>query len=163
MPPASSPQQVLDVVVAIFAAYVLALPLGWERKTKGAANVGWRTLPLVSVGACAYLLLSRFLYEQGIFDADGLGRSLRSMMTGIGFIGGGAILKRTKSVRGVAGVTTATSVWTAGAVGACVAHGYYTIAVVLTLTEMFVIGLTGRLERMAEPAREQESDERDLQ
>lgn len=135
---------VIDTVVAIMTAYLLALPLGWERKSKGRAHVGWRTLPLVSVATCAYLLISRELYEHGIFDVDGLARTLRAMMTGIGFIGGGAILKRKRTVKGV---TTATSVWTTGAIGASVAFGYYTVAVVLTLTDLLVIDLTRRLAR----------------
>ncbi|HEY7958248.1 MAG TPA: hypothetical protein VII38_23275, partial [Polyangia bacterium] len=67
----------LDMVVAIAAAYLLALPLGWERKSHGAAHIGWRTLPLVSVGTCAYLLIGRYLYQRGILDADGPARMLR--------------------------------------------------------------------------------------
>ena len=138
-----------DDVVAILAAYLLALPLGWERKARGGAHIGWRTLPLVSVGACAYLLISRSLYERGIFDADGMARSLRAMMTGIGFIGGGAILKGTKTVTGV---TTATIVWTTGAIGGCVAHGYYTVAVVLTVTNLCVVEITGLVARHTSPS-----------
>ena len=136
----------IDTLVAILTAYLLALPLGWERKTQGAAHIGWRTLPLVSVATCAYLLISRDLYERGILDADGPARTLRAMMTGIGFIGGGAILKGTKAVRGV---TTATSVWTTGAIGASVAYGYYIVAVVLMLANLFVVAVTGRLARRA--------------
>ena len=135
---------VMDTLVAIMTAYLLAVPLGWERKSRGTAHIGWRTLPLVSVGACAYLLISRNLYEREIFDADGLARALRSMMTGIGFIGGGAILKGEKRVTGV---TTATSVWTTGAIGASVAYGYYIVAVVLALTNLFVVDITRRLAR----------------
>jgi putative Mg2+ transporter-C (MgtC) family protein len=138
-------QHVLDALVAIAAAYLLAMPLGWERGAKGAAGVGLRTLPLVSVGTCAYLLISRYLYERGIFDADGEARLLRAMMTGIGFIGGGAILKDATHVDGVGGVTTAASVWTTGAIGASIAHGYYTVAAVLSVTSLFVIEITGRL------------------
>jgi putative Mg2+ transporter-C (MgtC) family protein len=141
----SQDQHVLDTMVAIAAAYVLALPLGWERETKSAARVGLRTLPLVSVGTCAYLLVARYLHERGTFDADGQARSLRAMMTGIGFIGGGAILKNATHVEGVGGVTTAASVWTVGALGASIAHGYYTFAVVLTVTSLFVVDVTGRL------------------
>jgi putative Mg2+ transporter-C (MgtC) family protein len=137
---------VIDTLVAIMAAYLLALPLGWERKIRGTAHIGWRTLPLVSVGACAYLLISRDLYEHGIFDEDGPARVLRAMMTGIGFIGGGAILKGEKAVKGI---TTAASVWTTGAIGASAAYGYYTVAVVLTLTNLFVVDVTRRLARHA--------------
>jgi len=145
MPFASEDQHLLDTVVAIVAAYLLALPVGWEREAKSAARVGLRTLPLVSVGSCAYLLIARYLYERGIFDADGQARSLRAMMTGIGFIGGGAILKRAAHVEGVGGMTTAASVWTMGALGASIAHGYYTFAVVLSLTSLVVVDVTGRL------------------
>jgi len=139
------PQHVVDIAVALAAAYLLALPIGWERKTRGLAEVGLRTLPLVSVATCAYLLLSRLLYERGIFDVDGVARSLRAMMTGIGFIGGGAILKRVKGVKGVAGVTTAASVWATGAIGASVAHGYYSLALALTVTDLLIVGVTSRL------------------
>lgn len=145
MPFASPDQHVLEAVVAIVAAYLLALPLGWERKAQGAAHVGLRTLPLVSVGTCAYLLIGRYLRERGIFDADGEARALRSMMTGIGFIGGGVVLKRAEHVTGVGGVTTAASVWTMGAIGASIAHGYYTVAVVLTLTSLFIVEVTVKL------------------
>ncbi|WP_373047150.1 MgtC/SapB family protein [Vulgatibacter sp.] len=138
-----------DVALALVAAYLLALPLGWERKARGTGGVGLRTMPLVSVATCAYLLLSRFVYESGIFDADGLARAMRAVMTGIGFIGGGAILKHARGVRGVVGVTTAASIWTTGAIGASVAHGYYSLAVVLALTALLVISFTGRLARTA--------------
>lgn len=142
-------QRVIDTVVAITAAYVLAVPLAWERKTEGAAHLGLRTLPLVSVGTCAYLLLGRFLFERGVFDADGMARTLRAMMTGIGFIGGGAILKRAAGAEGVKGVTTAASVWTTGAIAASVAHGYYTIAAALSLTSVLVVQISGSLGRRA--------------
>jgi putative Mg2+ transporter-C (MgtC) family protein len=144
---ASHDQHVLDTVVAIVAAYLLAMPLGWERKAMGTAHIGWRTLPLVSVGTCAYLLICRYLHERGIFDADGQARALRAVMTGIGFIGGGAILKGATHVEGVVGVTTAASVWTTGAIGASIAHGYYTVAVVLAVTSLLVVEVTGKLAR----------------
>ncbi|MGE0867890.1 MAG: MgtC/SapB family protein [Kofleriaceae bacterium] len=146
------PQHVLDSIVALLSAYVLAFPLGWERRTKGAAHVGLRTLPLVSVGTCGYLLLSRFLFEDGMFDADGKARTLRAMMTGIGFIGGGAILKHATSVKGVKGVTTAASVWTTGAIAAAVAHGYYTVAAVLSMSGLMVVRISARLARPGTPA-----------
>ena len=112
--------ELIDASVALGAAYVLALPLAWEREERTAAPVGLRTVPLVSVGACAYVLISRYLYEQGIYDADGLARTLRALMTGIGFIGGGAIVKHVRDVRGIA---TGAAVWNTGAIGASVAHG----------------------------------------
>lgn len=140
-------QQTIDCAIAIIAAFLLALPLGWERKTQGDAGIGFRTLPLVSVGTCAYLLLSRFLLEREIFESDGSARTLRAMMTGIGFIGGGAILKHATDVKGVKGVTTAASVWSTGAIAASVAYGYYTIALALSVASVLVIQLSARVPR----------------
>lgn len=148
MPPSLwDAQHSVDVLVALGATYLLAAPLGWERKATGVTSIGLRTVPLVAVGTCAYLLIARFLFEKGVFDADGQARALRAMMTGIGFIGGGAILKDVKGVPGVSGIATATVVWTAGAIGASVAHAYYTLAVALTLTNLFVMAVTGWLAR----------------
>jgi putative Mg2+ transporter-C (MgtC) family protein len=124
------------------AAWLLALPLGWERSTQGTVGVGRRTLPLVALGACAWLLVSRYLFERGVFDADGQARALRAMMSGIGFIGGGAILKSGPQVHGVAGVATAATVWAAGAIGAATAHGQYMVAVSLTFMSLLAISLS---------------------
>lgn len=138
-------KQALDVIVAIVAAYVLALPLALERDVKAQAQIGLRTMPLVSVGACAYVLISRLLYEHGVYSTEGLARTLRAVMTGIGFIGGGAIVKHSRDVRGLA---TGTAVWTAGALGAAVAHGYYAIAIVLGLANVIVLEIPRTLTRV---------------
>jgi putative Mg2+ transporter-C (MgtC) family protein len=132
--------ELLDVAFAIGAAYLLALPLARERE--GGVYVGLRTIPLVSVGACAYILLSRHLYEQGIYNADGLARTLRALMTGIGFIGGGAIVK---NVRDVHGIATGVAVWNTGAIGAAVAHGLYVTALMLALANVLIFELAKRL------------------
>jgi putative Mg2+ transporter-C (MgtC) family protein len=151
--------EVLDTVLAIVAAYVLALPLALEREAKARAGVGLRTMPLVSVGACAYVLISRLLYEEAIFNTEGVARTLRAVMTGIGFVGGGAIVKHTRDVQGLA---TGASVWTAGALGAAVAHGYYAIALVLGLANVIVLEIPHRLARVRqtrEQAREAHAHE----
>lgn len=140
-------QHVLDTLVAVVAAYLLALPIGLERKVRGASEVGFRTVPLVSVGACGYLLITRFLYDAGLFDADGLARTMRAVMTGIGFIGGGAIVKQSEDVHGLA---TGAAVWSAGAIGASVAHGQYEIALVLGLTNVLVLEIEHRLHQRAQ-------------
>jgi putative Mg2+ transporter-C (MgtC) family protein len=134
--------QLLDAGAALGAAYILALPLGWERETRTGAALGLRTLPLVSVGACAYVLISRYLYDQGIYTADGLARTLRALMTGIGFIGGGAIVKHVRDVRGIA---TGAAVWNTGAIGASVAHGLYLVALVLSLVNVGIFHLSQRV------------------
>src|SRR5574338_1707556 len=143
-------QQAVETVVSIMAAYLLALPLALERETRGASDIGLRTVPLVSVGACGYLLITRFLYDQGVFDADGLARTLRSVMTGIGFIGGGAIVKQATEVQGLA---TGAAVWSAGAIGASVAHGHFMIAVVLALGNVLVLEIQRWMEKRSRRTR----------
>jgi putative Mg2+ transporter-C (MgtC) family protein len=137
--------QILDAVVSVIAAYLLALPLALEREAHAPTSVGLRTVPLVSVGACAYVLISRMLYDQGIYTADGMARTLRAVMTGIGFIGGGAIVKHTQNVRGLA---TGAAVWTSGAIGAAVAHGHYAIAIVLGVANVIILEIPRRLARV---------------
>jgi putative Mg2+ transporter-C (MgtC) family protein len=111
-------------LASIAVAFVLALPIGWERE-QAERSAGLRTFPLVAMASCGYILLaSRVLGEH----PEGLARVLEGLMTGIGFIGGGAILKSDLSVRGTA---TAASVWNTGAIGAAVAFDRYEIAIVL--------------------------------
>jgi putative Mg2+ transporter-C (MgtC) family protein len=111
-------------LASIAVAFVLALPIGWERE-QSERSAGLRTFPLVAMASCGYILLaSRVLGDH----PEGLARVLEGLMTGIGFIGGGAILKSDLSVRGTA---TAASVWNTGAIGAAVAFDRYEIAIVL--------------------------------
>src|SRR5438034_11767409 len=111
--------QVLQVLIA----YALALPTGWER-FKHDRSAGLRTFPLVSLASCAYMLAA----EQGTLGADTKARILVGVMTGIGFIGGGSILKDASSVHGTA---TAASLWNMGAIGAAVAFGNHGLALLL--------------------------------
>lgn len=137
-------QGVLEPAIALAAAYLLALPFALEREAHTPRSIGLRTMPLVSVGACAYVLMSRFLYEQEVFTTDGLARTLRAVMTGIGFIGGGAIVKHAHDVSGLA---TGASVWTAAAIGASVAHGHYELAGVLGIANVIVLAIPRYLMR----------------
>src|ERR1700675_3953704 len=89
-------------------AYGLGLPTGWER-FKHDRSAGLRTFPLVALASCAYLLVA----AQPTLDGASQSRILVGVMTGIGFIGGGSIIKEADSVHGTA---TAASLWNMGAV-----------------------------------------------
>ena len=108
----------LENLKLIIAAYLLALPIAWHRE-KNARSAGLRTFPLVAVGACAYVLVSRGILASAAEDGfhEGIARVIYGLMTGIGFIGGGAILKNGGRVSGTA---TAASIWNTGAVGLAV-------------------------------------------
>ncbi len=111
-------------------AYLLTAIIGWEseREAKGA---GVRTFPIVGMASCGYLLLMG-----GDTDHAAQSRVLQGLITGIGFVGGGAILKEGATVHGTA---TAASIWNAGVIGAAVAMDHYGIAITLALFNVFTL------------------------
>ncbi len=129
-------------------AYLISLPLGWERERE-AHSAGVRTFPIVAMASCGFILVAQAIAAgDGTAPADtaAVSRVLQGLITGIGFVGGGAILKDAGSVRGTA---TAASLWNTGAVGAAVAIGRYEIAVLLAVLNLvtlhFLIPLKLRL------------------
>lgn len=81
---------ILKHLFHLLAAYILAFPIGWERE-RSDRNFGLRTVPLVAVVTCGYMLVGRS--ELG--TTGGEARIAQAVITGIDFIGGGAILKPT--------------------------------------------------------------------
>jgi putative Mg2+ transporter-C (MgtC) family protein len=136
--------ELLRLLGSIALSFVLALPLGWERKRHSDADVGLRVFPLVAVGACVYIFVGQqvLVGEQRNEQAD----ILQGLMTGIGFVGAGAIIKHSGSVSGLA---TAAAIWTTGAIGASVAYGLYVLAVVLSLVNLFILAVTRKIKRRA--------------
>jgi putative Mg2+ transporter-C (MgtC) family protein len=123
----------LDIATKICFAYLLAMPTGWTRE-KQAHGVGIRTFPIVAIASCGYLLIL-----PGGAGSEGLtanSRVLQGLVAGIGFVGGGAILKEGMSVHGTA---TAASIWNTGAIGAAVAMGRYEVAIVLSALNLFTM------------------------
>ena len=112
-------------LISVSVAYVLALPVALDRE-KEVRSAGLRTFPLVAVASCGYALVAMSILGS---SADSLSRIIQGLITGIGFIGGGAILKDRGSVHGTA---TAASIWNTGAIGAAAAFRRYEIAIVLS-------------------------------
>jgi putative Mg2+ transporter-C (MgtC) family protein len=133
------------LLVSIAASYLLALPIGWERKTSSEAYVGLRVFPLVAVSSCVYVILGQHVFT----GAESTQQSdvLQGLMAGIGFIGAGAIMKKEEESYGVA---TAAGIWTTGAIGAAVAYGYFVIAVALCVLSLFILHVMPRLGRRAQ-------------
>ena len=124
--------RVLDHLLRIVFAFALAFPIGWERG-KGRASVGFRTFPVVAMASCGYALLASSLPDG---DTESVSRLLQGLIAGIGFIGGGAILKEGKTVHGLA---TAASLWNTGAIGAAVALDRAEIAIVLSVVNVITL------------------------
>lgn len=123
--------------LAIVAQLVLAGFFGGaigfvrERERKAA---GLRTHTLVCVGAALFMMVSILMSEK--FPGADAGRIAAQVVTGIGFIGAGAILRSGGNVRGL---TTAASVWISAAIGLSVGSGFYTGAAAATLITLVVI------------------------
>jgi putative Mg2+ transporter-C (MgtC) family protein len=114
-----------DVVIRILVAAVLGGIIGIEREIRE-HTAGFRTHILVSVGAAAFTLASSYGLNGTGFDPN---RISAQIVTGIGFLGAGAILRYGVSVRGL---TTAASLWTVAAAGLLVGQGFYSAALVTT-------------------------------
>jgi len=124
-------QVILTSLIQLGTAYVLALPVAWDREHE-TRSAGIRTFPLVSVAACGYMLVG----IQVLSSTDAESRVLYGIITGMGFLGGGAILKSKGSVTGTA---TAASLWTTGVIGVAVAFHRYEIALVLALLNFLTL------------------------
>ncbi len=123
-----------DFAGKIALAYLLTLPLGWEREHEE-RGVGLRTFPLVAIASCGYALLGRVL---GGSSPDAESRIIQGLVTGIGFIGAGAILKGAGNVHGTA---TAASIWNTGVIGASVGVGRFEIAILLSILNLVTLRL----------------------
>jgi putative Mg2+ transporter-C (MgtC) family protein len=111
-------------LINVTVAYLLALPIGWHR-LRAERGIGLRTYPLVAIASCTFLLVGETI--SGTPKADP--RLIQGLMTGIGFLGAGAILKRQKRIHGIA---TAASIWSTAAMGAAFAYRSYELAAILS-------------------------------
>ncbi len=124
---------VLSHLAKLGLAFLLAVPIGWNRE-KAARSAGLRTFPLVSVATCAYMLVGM----EVLSSTDAEARAMYGIVTGMGFIGGGAILKSDGRVSGTA---TAASLWNTGAIGLAVAWNRLEIAMVLCVLNFVTLTL----------------------
>lgn len=142
--------ELLPHLAALMIAYALALPIGWNRE-KEERSAGLRTFPLVAVATCGFIQAAETLLAS---SPEAMARIVEGLITGMGFIGGGAILRREDSVKGTA---TAASLWITGAIGVAVGLGSYDVAVVLSLATVITLWLLSPLKRLDVLAREKDA------
>ena len=118
--------RIVPHAAALSAAYALAFPIGWNREREE-RSAGLRTFPLVALSSCGFVQAAESLLEA---SPEAMARVVEGLITGVGFIGGGAIIKHGSAVRGTA---TAAALWATGAIGAAVGLGSYDVAVVIAL------------------------------
>jgi putative Mg2+ transporter-C (MgtC) family protein len=134
--------QILFSLTHLLAAGVLALPVAWDQEIES-RGVGLRTFPLVAVATCGYTLVGISVLD----STDAEARVLQGIITGIGFIGGGAILKNKGTVMGTA---TAASIWNTGLIGIAVAFDRYEIAIVMALLNFVTLRYVRQLKKSSD-------------
>ncbi|MGA2145004.1 MAG: MgtC/SapB family protein [Bryobacteraceae bacterium] len=138
-------------ILRLALAYFLALPIGWYRE-KEAHSIGVRTFPLVSMASCGYLML----VANGSTDQS---RVIQGLVAGIGFIGGGAILRANGNVHGTA---TAASIWNTGVMGSAVAQQRYGLAATLAILNLFALRVLLPLKEKLDARAEERRRDKDL-
>jgi putative Mg2+ transporter-C (MgtC) family protein len=128
-------------VVRLLVAALLGAVVGFERERAGKA-AGLRTHMLVALGAALLMLAAA---ESGMTPAD-LSRIIQGVITGIGFLGAGSILK-SEEQREIRGLTTAAGIWLTAGVGVAAGLGRWGTAAVAVAGSWIILGLLTRLER----------------
>lgn len=131
----------LDVFFRLGAAVLVGAVIGFDREVRD-KPAGLRTLTLVSLGAAVFTVAA---LDSGI--ADSTSRVIQGIVTGVGFLGAGTII-RGKTEDSVRGLTTAASVWLAAAIGVACGLAYWPLALISSVFGLFVLMLEGLEDRI---------------
>jgi len=145
--------EALSHLIYLVVAYLLALPIGWNREREE-RSAGLRTFPLVSMAACGFVMIA--IEVVGRENPEAQARIMEGLITGMGFIGGGAILKQGNRAKGTA---TAASLWGTGAVGVAVGYGQLDIAVILSLVTVLTLIAMTPLRRVVQEHTDLDEDD----
>lgn len=130
-------------VFKLMLSLVLGSIVGFERKRKG-QSAGLRTFALISMGATLAMLLSIYVPQEylGLKNGDP-GRIAAQVISGIGFLGAGAIIQMKGSVKGL---TTAAGIWMVATLGLAVGVGMYLVSIIATALILFILVQLERIE-----------------
>lgn len=133
-----------EIIVRLLLATILGGFIGLERQFHR-RSAGWRTHILVCLGSCLIMLTSLYIFDiyksQVALDPA---RIAAGVVTGIGFLGAGAIIRDRE---GVKGLTTAASVWLVAGIGLAVGCGFYTAGLFSTVIAVVVLLFFGHIEK----------------
>jgi putative Mg2+ transporter-C (MgtC) family protein len=127
-------EELPQILLSLVVAFVLAIPIGWEREGRDVAP-GLRTYPLLAMGACAYLEIGQYAFRD---HPDGQARVFQAVVSGIGFVGAGAILKGRAEVHGL---STAVSLWVTVSIGIAASYDLFPLAAVLSAATLAALTL----------------------
>jgi putative Mg2+ transporter-C (MgtC) family protein len=135
-------------VVHLLVAFVLAFPIGWNRERED-YSAGLRTFPLVAIATCGLVQTAISVLGPSAISQASI---MQGLVTGVGFIGAGAIMRQGTLTYGTA---TAASIWNVGIIGAAVGYGYFDIGVVLAIANIAVLRYLSRFKRKQDQGREE--------
>lgn len=136
--------EITRISVRLFMAALLGGILGFEREQRGKA-AGIRTHMLVAIGAALFVLIPQ---EAGISDAE-MSRVVQGVISGIGFLGAGAIIKGSDE-KHLKGLTTAAGIWLTAAIGVAAGLGRESSAILCTLLALAVFLIMPRILALLE-------------
>ncbi len=133
-----------EIVLKLFLAALFGGIVGLERENKKRA-AGLRTHVLVSLGSALVMITSEYIFHQykDMINLDPT-RMGAQVISGIGFLGAGTIIKQGVSVKGL---TTAASLWTVACIGLATGAGFYTAAIMAALIVTITLALLSKFEK----------------
>ncbi|WP_051242265.1 MgtC/SapB family protein [Azohydromonas australica] len=137
----SDVEQLTRACTRLTVAVLLGAAIGWERERRRSA-AGLRTHMLVALGAALFVLAP----AQAGLEEDGMSRVLQGVISGIGFLGAGAVLKLSEQGE-IRGLTTAASIWATAAIGIAVGQGREATALLATFIVLAILIVLAQLER----------------
>jgi putative Mg2+ transporter-C (MgtC) family protein len=145
-------EQTTRVVWRMAMALALGAAIGWDRERRD-AEAGLRTHMLVALGAALFVLVP---LEAGM-DDEQLSRVVQGLVSGIGFLGAGAVLKDSDEGR-IHGLTTAATIWATAAVGIAAGLGHTGTAAIATVFMLLVLVWLRRLGKSISRRRDDQDD-----
>jgi len=127
-----------ELALRLFAAAVIGCGIGIDREVRG-KPAGMRTHALVALGAALVTVIVVRVTPPSVEHVDAISRVIQGIIAGVGFLGGGAILKSAESVHGL---TTAASIWFVAAVGTACGTGQW-VAALIAVAFAFLILIGG--------------------
>jgi putative Mg2+ transporter-C (MgtC) family protein len=127
---------ITEDIIRVFAALVAGACLGFEREFHD-KPAGFRTLALICIGSAIFTIISQHYFGQD--------RIASNIVTGIGFLGAGVMLKEGLTVKGI---TTASTIWVTAAIGMTIGVGAYVLAAVELVLVLATLVILNRFERV---------------
>lgn len=140
--------EISEVALRLVAATAIGAAVGLDRELRRKA-AGFRTHALVGLGACLVIVVVIRLNPTSYEHVDAISRVIQGLIAGVGFLGGGAILKSAgaNEQESVHGVTTAASIWVVAALGIACGAGQWIAAVFAGGLTVIVLVLGGNVDR----------------